>query len=207
MHDPKLPEVGERAHDWRVTDRASVVDDKYAEFGRLTWEHADGRTYEGFFAEKRPSVIMVPVTKEGRLVLIKQFRHGARCEVIEVPGGLIENGQEPKQAATDEFNEETGYRFVDGSLTMLGTIIENPAQSHKKVFAFAATVERIEGIDAEPGVQVFELDFSELVGALSGRLDLGAPIEPVSHTALSSYVFSMATVTKTENSDTPECAI
>ena len=57
----------------------------------------------------RDSSVIVPVFKDGSLLMVENYRHGARMKLIELPGGLINCGEQPKAAAKRELLEETGY--------------------------------------------------------------------------------------------------
>ncbi len=64
-----------------------------------------------FFRVEMPAFAQVlPVTPEGKLVLIEGYRPGYRQWSWGVPGGMIEAGEAAEQAATRELLEETGYR-------------------------------------------------------------------------------------------------
>lgn len=69
-------------------------------------------------------VAIVAVTADDQVVLVRQFRAGVSDFTLEPPGGVIEPGQSPLQAAQRELFEETGY---DGPLTRLGSVHPNPA--------------------------------------------------------------------------------
>lgn len=73
----------------------------------------------------RDWVSIVPVTEDGRFVLVRQYRHGIDDSTLEVPGGIIDEGQEPDAAALRELREESGYG--GGTLTALGAVQPNPA--------------------------------------------------------------------------------
>jgi 8-oxo-dGTP pyrophosphatase MutT (NUDIX family) len=68
--------------------------------------------------------VIVPVTTEGKLVLVRQYRVGT-CETgYEFPGGALEHGESPLEGAARELTEETGY---SGCLTELCAMRPNPA--------------------------------------------------------------------------------
>lgn len=70
-------------------------------------------------------VNVIAFTPEGRIVLVRQFRHGTARFTLEIPGGVVHRGEEPLAAAARELREETGY--VAGRLELLGSVNPNPA--------------------------------------------------------------------------------
>lgn len=56
------------------------------------------------------AVVLIPVTKEGRLLLVKQWRRATETILLEFPAGTLEAGEEPSVCAQRELREETGYR-------------------------------------------------------------------------------------------------
>ncbi len=70
-------------------------------------------------------VNMVPVTEQGDVVMIRQYRHGSQDVTLEIPGGMVDDGEEPSRAAVRECHEETGYRAE--SVSSLGELNPNPA--------------------------------------------------------------------------------
>src|SRR5579859_5168356 len=90
----------------------------------------------------RDWVSVVPVTKDGDFVLVRQYRIGIDAPTLEIPGGVIDDGQEPAFAALRELREETGYG--GGTLVSLGATQPNPALQNNWHHMFLADgVERV----------------------------------------------------------------
>jgi 8-oxo-dGTP pyrophosphatase MutT (NUDIX family) len=81
-------------------------------------------------------VNVVPLTVEGNVVLIRQYRHGIREVMLEIPGGVVERGEAPEAAAARELGEETGYAAE--SIRPLARVLPNPAVQNNYLYLFAA---------------------------------------------------------------------
>jgi ADP-ribose pyrophosphatase len=85
----------------------------------------------------RPKVsAMVVVTPKNKIVLVRQYRHGANAYLWEIPAGTVDQGELPRVCAKRETEEETGYK--PKKLTSLGTFIVMPAESNGKVYLYIA---------------------------------------------------------------------
>lgn len=101
-----------------------------------------GRSHEFFGIDSADWVNVVPLTADGHVVMVHQFRHGAGRVTLEVPGGMVDPGESPAEAAARELLEETGYRA--GRVLPLGSVNPNPALFTNRLHAFVATgAERI----------------------------------------------------------------
>ncbi len=70
-------------------------------------------------------VNVIAVTHEKKLVMIRQFRYGSKREELEIPGGMIDPGEDPVAAGCRELSEETGY--VGSRAEVIGCVCPNPA--------------------------------------------------------------------------------
>jgi len=96
-----------------------------------------GREHDFYLLESSNWINIVPVTDDGRVLLVRQYRHGTREMTLEVPGGLIDPGETPAQAAARELVEETGFRA--GRVEAIGRVRPNPALFNNWCYTFLAT--------------------------------------------------------------------
>ncbi len=79
---------------------------------------------------------VVAVTPDDRVVLVWQYRFGTDALSLEIPGGVIDPGEAPEDAARRELREETGYEAEQ--LDLLLAIEPNPAIQNNRCFTFLA---------------------------------------------------------------------
>lgn len=92
------------------TTRRRVFDGQRWSVERVTVHKPDGSTAERDYIVHPGSVVLVPVLDDGRVVLIRNWRHSLRRTLWELPAGTIEPaGEEPLKCAGRELIEETGY--------------------------------------------------------------------------------------------------
>ncbi len=96
----------------------------------------NGREYDVYVMEAPSWVNVIPVTSENNVVLVRQYRHGIREMTLEIPGGVVEAGDAPEEAARRELREETGYDAP--SLISLGYVHPNPAIQNNRCYTFLA---------------------------------------------------------------------
>lgn len=87
-------------------------------------------------------VNIVPITAEGELVLVRQYRQGIREATLEIPGGTMDpQDGSPEEAARRELLEETGYAAE--RLRLLGWVHPNPALQNTRCHTFLAEDARL----------------------------------------------------------------
>jgi ADP-ribose pyrophosphatase len=108
-------------------------------------------------------VIAIPLTDDGRVVLVEQFRHAIQSTSLEFPAGVVEDGEDAVSAAQRELEEETGY--CAGSAELLGEFDPDPAiQSNAVRVVLARSCESVGERDLDDGedVQVRVVDVADV---------------------------------------------
>jgi ADP-ribose pyrophosphatase len=97
---------------------------------------AGGATYAREVVEYGVAVVLVPVDADGRLLMVRQYRHSVGRWLLELPGGGVEERDaSPEDAALRELREETGHR---GTLTRIGGLYLAPGYSDEYQHMYVA---------------------------------------------------------------------
>lgn len=89
--------------------------------------------------------------KDGKVLLVKQFRYAYQEELWELPAGKLNAGEGPEETARRELEEETG--FVAEKLTLLNVIYPSPGYTDEKIYIYRA--EAADGGAAHPDEDEF----------------------------------------------------
>ncbi len=106
---------------------------------------------------------VIPVTPEGHIIFIQQWRPGTDAIELELPGGVIDAGESPEKAAVRELREETGY--VSKAMVKLGTIAPNPAILSNRCHFFLASEVIPTGqreLDSAEDIDIVSIDPKEI---------------------------------------------
>jgi ADP-ribose pyrophosphatase len=102
-----------------------------------TLQQPDGATHRREIIEYGVAVVLVPVDAEGRLLMVRQYRHAVGAWLLELPaGGVDADDASPEDAALRELREETGHR---GTLRRIGGMFLAPGYSEEYQHVFVAT--------------------------------------------------------------------
>ena len=97
----------------------------------------DGRTTKFDIVEHHGSVVLIPIDDEGNLLFVRQYRHAAGLDMLELPAGTLDEGELPEVCAARELREETGQ--AASHLIALGGFYLAPGYSTEYMHVYLAS--------------------------------------------------------------------
>jgi ADP-ribose pyrophosphatase len=122
----------------------------------------NGKTSSREIIKHPGAVAIIPVTNEGKIVMVEQYRKALERALVEIPAGKLEKGEEPANTARRELEEETGYESE--SLTHLISFYTSPGFADEIVHLYLA-----EGLSKKENP--LQLDEDEFVDVIELSLD------------------------------------
>lgn len=111
---------------WEKRGRATRLETPIFNVDAVRYHHPRRATEREFVVINSPDwVNVVALTPDERLVMVRQFRYGIDEFSYEIPGGVMDAGEDPITAGLRELREETGY--AGGTAELLGMVHPNPA--------------------------------------------------------------------------------
>lgn len=124
----------------------------------------DGKVVPAFYVNEYPDwTNALALTKEGKVLMVKQYRHGIGEESYEVPGGVVDDGESPEEAISRELLEETGYQFE--KIEYLARVSANASTTNNYTHFYLATggeKVRDQKLDDLEELEVMEISIDEL---------------------------------------------
>ena len=119
-------EDGERPEAWERVESEKLADFEIFSVRRdRARSPRDGSEHDFHVAVAPDGVAVVALTDDGQIVLVEQFRHPLREVSVELPSGVVDDGEPPAEAAARELREETGY--AGDAAEMIGCVHANPS--------------------------------------------------------------------------------
>jgi ADP-ribose pyrophosphatase len=122
---------------WKVLETEYLWKEEWLTIRKDKCEMPNGKVIPSFYVNEYPEwVNAFALTEEGKVIMVKQYRHGIGEVGIELPGGVAEKGETMEEAVKRELLEETGYEF--DSWEYLGKISANPSTTNNFMHMFLA---------------------------------------------------------------------
>ncbi|AGK54784.1 NUDIX hydrolase [Bacillus sp. 1NLA3E] len=99
-------------------------------------ELPDGKIAKRELIKHPGAVAIIAVTDEGKIVMVEQFRKALERNIVEIPAGKLEKGEEPLASAARELEEETGY--VCETLELVTSFYTSPGFADEIVYVYEA---------------------------------------------------------------------
>jgi 8-oxo-dGTP pyrophosphatase MutT (NUDIX family) len=150
---------GSGALDWKVMERRQLLECRIFTVADRLSQGPDGRQARFMVVETGDWVNVVPILHRDDgdyFLMVRQYRHGMEAVCMEFPGGMVDPGETPEEAAHRELLEETGFRA--GRLRHAGTMSPNPAIMDNSFHVYVA--------DMLEGGHQRDLDENEILDAL-----------------------------------------
>lgn len=123
---------------WKPVDEAVTLETPVFRVLTRRMQSPDEQITDDFYILDAPDwVNVVALTKDGEFIFVNQYRFGTGALSLEVPGGVVDQGESHRTAAVRELLEETGY--VSESWRQLGVLAPNPALNTNRCGIWLAT--------------------------------------------------------------------
>lgn len=122
--------------EFEILKREEMFRGRAFEVQRLALRLPDGRVRPFDLVHHNPSISVIPVTADGKLLFVRQYRVGAKADLLELPAGVMETGEDPLEGARRELREETGMDA--GELLRLGQAYLAPGYCDELMYFFLA---------------------------------------------------------------------
>jgi ADP-ribose pyrophosphatase len=162
MHSDKSMQQAMREKDARI-ESEEVYRGRPFSVRRDTYQLENGEQKRWDIIVHSGAVVLVPVTKKGELLLVKQWRRAAGKILLELPAGTLEPGEEPAVCAQRELREETGYRA--DKIIPLGGFFSAPGFCTEYLHLFLAldlTEAPLESEDSDEAIDLVSATFEQV---------------------------------------------
>ena len=122
---------------WKILSSEYLCRHQYFTARKDKCEAPDGKIIDEYFVVELPTTACaVALTKEGEVLMVRQYRHPIEETLLEIPGGFLDENEVPEEAMKRELKEETGYEF--SSVIKVGKIAANPGVLNNYTYLFLA---------------------------------------------------------------------
>lgn len=129
-----------RIKKWKLISKQDVSPSKWFPVEKHVVKLSSGEVVDDYFVGILGNVVMVlPITKDGNFIFVRQYKHAYDEILIELPAGFQQNGSTLLESAINELNEEVGIKTSESNLIPLGKVTNNPTKTTHVTYGFLAT--------------------------------------------------------------------
>lgn len=122
---------------WKVLDKKFIAKSNFHTLYQDEIELPNGRKMKYTRFNMPDFVVIVPITSDGKIVMERNYRYPIDEYALELPAGIIDGGEEPKECAVRELKEETGY--TAGKMEQITWYYPISALNDQKGYVFIAS--------------------------------------------------------------------
>jgi len=134
-------------------------------------ELPNGKTSTRELVKHPGAVAVIAVTEEGKIVLVEQYRKPLEKELVEIPAGKLEKGEDPEICAKRELEEETGYGC--DSIELVASFYTSPGFADELIHVYVAKglkkLENAAGLDEDEFVNLMEVTLEEALELIKNQ--------------------------------------
>ncbi|MEN8242495.1 MAG: NUDIX hydrolase [Chloroflexota bacterium] len=135
--------------DFKVLSSEHLYQGRVFDLWREKVQYPDGRVGGIEFIKHGGAVTILPIDDQGRIWFVRQYRHPTGIELLELPAGTLEPGEDPAECAARELREEIG--MAADQLTRLGEFFLAPGYSTEYMYVFLGRGLRIDPLEQDTG--------------------------------------------------------
>lgn len=154
---------------WRVIESKLAFDNKWFKVQQDKVELSNGKVIDDFFMWREgPIGMVVALTPENELILVREYRHAVAQIMIQLPAGMMNEGEDYQAGSKRELAEETGY--ISDNITHLATIYRGPSKVIGEIQGFLMTDCYLSAnerhLDETEDIEVVKVTFSEALAMI-----------------------------------------
>ncbi|HEX3464104.1 MAG TPA: NUDIX hydrolase [Candidatus Elarobacter sp.] len=171
-----------RLRPWRILNSDYRIQTKFLRLRADRVELPNGAVVDDYFVrESRGFCVVFALTPDENVLLVRQYKHGAREIVTELPAGMIDDGETPEACAVRELAEETGY--TGAAPRHIRTFLSDPTNATGRFYLYVVrdavrTREPVFDVTEEIEVELAPVDEVRAM-ALDGRIAAGSQVAAV----------------------------